>query len=134
MVVVRNLPIASEIQLRFPATPTVLVQIRQVLRRWLHAHDVGPEDVAAITLACGEACANAIEHAYGPGPASFELEGTYADGVVTLTVRDAGAWRTSRGDLDRGRGLMMIEATMDDVDVRSTETGTEIVMSRKVGS
>jgi anti-sigma regulatory factor (Ser/Thr protein kinase) len=134
MVVVRNLPIAPEIQLRFPATPTVLVQIRQVLRRWLHAYDVRPEDIAAITLACGEACANAIEHAYGPGPASFELQGSYADGLVTLTVRDAGAWRASRGELDRGRGLMMIEATMDDVDVRCTDAGTEIVMTRKVGS
>jgi serine phosphatase RsbU (regulator of sigma subunit)/anti-sigma regulatory factor (Ser/Thr protein kinase) len=134
MVVLRNIPIAADIQVRFPATPTVLVRIRQVLRRWLHAHDVGPEDVAAITLACGEACANAIEHAYGPGPASFALEGQYADGVVTLIVRDAGAWRPARGALDRGRGLMMIEATMDEVDVRSTDSGTEIVMTRKVGS
>jgi anti-sigma regulatory factor (Ser/Thr protein kinase) len=133
MVVVRNLPIGAEIQLRLPATPTVLVQIRRVLRRWLHAHDVGPEDVAAITLACGEACANAIEHAYRPGPASFELEGRYDDGVVTVTVRDAGAWRATRGELDRGRDLMMIEATMDDVDVRCTDAGTEIVMTRKVG-
>ena len=33
-------------------------------------------DVADDQLACGEACANAIEHAYAPGQASFELEAT----------------------------------------------------------
>jgi anti-sigma regulatory factor (Ser/Thr protein kinase)/putative methionine-R-sulfoxide reductase with GAF domain len=134
MVVLRNLPITPEILVRFAATPTVLVQVRQVLRRWLHGCGVGPPDAAALTLACGEACANAIEHAYGPGPAFFELEAVYADGVVTLTVRDSGAWRPSRGDLERGRGLMMIEATMDKVDVHATDAGTEIVMSRRVRS
>ena len=134
IVVLRNLPIADDLRLHFPATPTVLVGIRQVLRRWLHAHGARPEDVAAVTLACGEACANAIEHAYPPSMAAFELEATYADGLVTLIVRDTGNWRPSRGDADRGRGLMMIEATMDEVDVRPTDAGTEIVMRRRVGS
>ena len=36
-----------------------------------------------IIVAAQEACANAIEHAYGPGRAEFELEARYADGRVT---------------------------------------------------
>ena len=34
------------------------------------------DDVNEITLAVGEACANAIEHAYSPGPAWFEFDAT----------------------------------------------------------
>ena len=36
----------------------------------------GRGEIAALILACGEACANAIEHAYAPGMAYFELEAT----------------------------------------------------------
>jgi serine phosphatase RsbU (regulator of sigma subunit)/anti-sigma regulatory factor (Ser/Thr protein kinase) len=131
IVVVRNLPIAPHFRLRLPATPQVLAQIRQVMRRWLHAYDANEEDVAAITLACGEACANAIEHAYSPAPTSFELEADFDDGLVTVSVRDGGRWRPARED-DRGRGLLMIEATVDELEVRSTSEGTELVMRRRL--
>jgi serine phosphatase RsbU (regulator of sigma subunit)/anti-sigma regulatory factor (Ser/Thr protein kinase) len=134
MVVVRNVPIAPQMRLRFPASPKVLAQIRQILRRWLNAHGASSQDVAALTLACGEACANAIEHAYSPAPTSFELEVAYGDGVVTLAVRDAGRWRPAARDPDRGRGLLMIEATVDELDLRSTDAGTEVVMRRRIGS
>jgi anti-sigma regulatory factor (Ser/Thr protein kinase)/putative methionine-R-sulfoxide reductase with GAF domain len=133
IVVVRNLPIPAHMRLRFAATPSVLSQIRQVLRRWLHAFGAPPEDIAALILACGEACANAIEHAYSPMPTSFELDTDYANGLVTLAVRDSGRWRPSRTE-DRGRGLLMIEATVDQLDVRSTDTGTEVVMRRRLAS
>jgi anti-sigma regulatory factor (Ser/Thr protein kinase)/putative methionine-R-sulfoxide reductase with GAF domain len=133
LVVVRNLPIAPQMRLRFPATPQVLSQIRQVLRRWLHAYGAPAQDIAAVTLACGEACANAIEHAYSPGPTSFEVEVEYADGLVTVTVRDTGRWRPSRAT-DRGRGLLMIESAVDELEVQSTDTGTEVVMRRRLRS
>jgi len=41
---------------------------------------------AEITLAVGEACTNAIEHAYAPGPAEFQLRGSVSDDVVTIVV------------------------------------------------
>jgi GAF domain-containing protein/anti-sigma regulatory factor (Ser/Thr protein kinase) len=133
IVVVRNAPIAPEMQVRFAAVPPALAKVRQVLRRWLHAQGALPDEIAALTLACGEACANAIEHAYPAAPASFELDAAVADGVVTLAVRDAGRWRPAR-EGDRGRGLQMIEATVDEFDVRSSETGTEVLMRRRLGS
>jgi hypothetical protein len=74
LVALRNTPIEPDIRLRLPADPQVLAQIRQMLRRWLRAKGAHTDEIAAITLACGEACANAIEHAYAPGGASFELE------------------------------------------------------------
>jgi anti-sigma regulatory factor (Ser/Thr protein kinase)/putative methionine-R-sulfoxide reductase with GAF domain len=133
IVVVRNTPIAPEMQMRFAAVPQTLAKVRQVLRRWLHAQGALPDEIAALTLACGEACANAIEHAYSPAPASFELDAAFAEGIVTLAVRDGGRWRVAR-ESDRGRGLKMIEATVDEVDVRSTDAGTEVLMRRRLGS
>ena len=133
MVALRNAPVEPDMRLRLPADPRVLSQIRQMLRRWLHTKGARAEEIAALTLACGEACANAIEHAYAPGGASFELEAVHSSGVVTLAVRDNGSWRTPRGQ-HRGRGLQMIEATVDEVDVRATSDGTEILMRRRLAS
>jgi anti-sigma regulatory factor (Ser/Thr protein kinase) len=87
--------------------------------------------VGALTLACGEACANAIEHAYSPGPASFELTARAEDGVVTITVRDRGQWRETQRT-GRGRGLTIIKASMDEVEIRPTEEGTEVEMRRRL--
>jgi anti-sigma regulatory factor (Ser/Thr protein kinase) len=131
IVAVRALPIPPQMRLRFPANPDVLASIRQLMRRWLNALGAGPDDVAAITLASGEACANAIEHAYAPGPASFELEAQHEAGVVTLVVRDSGRWRPPRGT-HRGRGMHIIEASMDELEVEITTAGTAVLMRRRL--
>jgi anti-sigma regulatory factor (Ser/Thr protein kinase) len=133
LVALRNAPIEPDLLLRLPADPEILSHIRQMLRRWLRATGAHPDEIAALTLAVGEACANAIEHAYAPGRASFELEASHALGVVTLAVRDNGRWRPPRGQ-HRGRGLRMIEATVDEFDVRATDEGTEILMRRRLAS
>ncbi|MGZ8634195.1 MAG: ATP-binding SpoIIE family protein phosphatase [Solirubrobacteraceae bacterium] len=133
VVAVRIAPIEAALFVRFAANPQMLTQMRRMLSRWLRAHEAQPNEIAAITLACGEACANAIEHAYSPGMAFFELEAVHADGLVTLTVRDTGRWRAPRG-AHRGRGLKMIEAAIDELAVTTGETGTEVVLRHRLGS
>jgi anti-sigma regulatory factor (Ser/Thr protein kinase) len=88
--------------------------------------------VALVTLAVGEACANAIEHAYSPTPAVYSVEAFAADGCVTIAVRDSGRWRRPRGE-NRGRGLTIMENAMDELDVRQTAEGTEIVLRKRLG-
>ena len=66
------------------------------------------DEIYDIVVACQEACANAVEHAYAPGRHSFELDATYDGGRVRVTVRDRGRWRPPRGT-HRGRGVMMME-------------------------
>jgi anti-sigma regulatory factor (Ser/Thr protein kinase) len=116
-----------------PAEPKTLAQVRRILRRWLRDRGASERDVAEVTIAVGEACANAIEHAYSPAPASFELDATGKNGEVIVTVRDRGQWRASRGE-HRGRGLSIISSAMDDLRVDRSERGTEIVMRRRLGS
>ncbi len=87
--------------------------------------------IAEMTIAVSEACANAIEHAYAPSPAMFELHGWADNGEITVTVRDDGHWRPPRGQ-NRGRGLSIIDAAMDDVQIDRTADGTEVVMRRHI--
>lgn len=121
----------ERLSLEVPARPESLAHVRRALRRWLLSVGAGRSDVGVVTLAVGEASANAVEHAYSPTPAIFTVDAAEDDGVVTVTVRDAGRWRAPRGE-NRGRGLTIMERAMDSVTVQPTPAGTEIVMSRRL--
>ena len=131
IVSIQNTQIADDLDLRLPADPKILAEIRHLLRRWLRHHGATDTQTLEITLAVSEACTNAIEHAYSPAPAQFTLTASAGEGRLTFVVRDAGHWRPPR-EQDRGRGLTIIRAAMDDVEVNSSETGTEIVMHRRI--
>jgi anti-sigma regulatory factor (Ser/Thr protein kinase)/putative methionine-R-sulfoxide reductase with GAF domain len=131
IVALHNTPVPAELRLRLAASPEVLSDVRAIMRRWLRARGAEAEELTEITLAVGEACANAIEHAYSPAPASFELEATETDGEVAITVRDVGRWRAARGE-NRGRGLDIIEAAMTELALTPTDAGTEVVMRRRL--
>jgi anti-sigma regulatory factor (Ser/Thr protein kinase) len=131
MLVLHSLPVPAQLRLQLRADPNTLADVRQILRRWLRDRGAEGDDVNEITLAVGEACANAIEHAYSPGPAWFELDATESGGEVTIAVRDEGRWREARGE-NRGRGLKIIDAAMSDVELTPTSAGTEIVMRRRL--
>jgi anti-sigma regulatory factor (Ser/Thr protein kinase) len=127
----QSMSVPAELRLELAADPQELSRIRRVVRRWLRDRGASDVAVAEITLAVNEACANAIEHAYSPAPATFELNASANGDQVVIAVRDAGRWRAPRGE-DRGRGLTVIETAMDEVEVNSTPEGTEIVMRRSL--
>jgi anti-sigma regulatory factor (Ser/Thr protein kinase) len=80
-----------------------------------------------VVTACGEAATNAIEHAGAGTP--FEITGQVEGRRVDIAVRDFGAWRAPR-EGDRGRGLSLMRALMDSVEVVPTEEGTTVRMQR----
>jgi anti-sigma regulatory factor (Ser/Thr protein kinase)/putative methionine-R-sulfoxide reductase with GAF domain len=133
IVALQNAPVPLELLLRLPADPKVLSLVRRVLRRWLRERGADDEAVTEVTLAVGEACANAIEHAYSPAEAEFQLEARTANGDALVAVRDSGRWRAPQRR-DRGYGLTIIEAAVDAVDINPAESGTEIVMRRHLVS
>jgi anti-sigma regulatory factor (Ser/Thr protein kinase) len=114
------------------AEPGELSRLRRMLMRWLRATEASAQEIYDITIACGEASANAIEHAYGARPASFEVEGAVEGDEVVLCVRDYGSWRAPRGQ-HRGRGLKLIDALMEDVRIERGDQGTEVLMRRRIG-
>jgi anti-sigma regulatory factor (Ser/Thr protein kinase)/putative methionine-R-sulfoxide reductase with GAF domain len=137
IVAMQSTPLPDELRLDLPADPGVLSGTRRILRRWMRQHGVEEPLLSEVALAANEACANAIEHAYAPGPASFQLRaevektGENDPGTVVVAVADTGSWRPPRGE-NRGRGLTIIETAMDEFDVDTSPQGTEIVMRRRI--
>jgi anti-sigma regulatory factor (Ser/Thr protein kinase) len=127
IVALQNAPVPAALRLALAADPKVLVQVRRAIRRWLRQWGAGTGRSGEMALAVSEGCANAIEHAYAPGAASFEVQAEVVDGEAVFTVRDWGRWRPTRRR-NRGRGFRIIEAAMDDVRIETTATGTTIVM------
>jgi GAF domain-containing protein/anti-sigma regulatory factor (Ser/Thr protein kinase) len=123
----------ERLETTWPARAETLAGMRPLLRRWLGKWGAGPDEIYDITVAVQEASANAIEHAYGPVHATFDVEALHSAGVITVAVRDRGRWRDARGT-HRGRGLGMMRALMESVDVHQTEDGTTVVMRRTLGA
>jgi PAS domain S-box-containing protein len=133
LLAVKALPVAdTEISLTLPAEPGSLAQLRRRLARFLHATGATELEQYEITLTICEAAGNAIEHAYGPGDATYEVDVRFENGELTAVVSDTGSWRDKRGE-HRGRGLSIIEDLMDDVAVERADGGTLVRMRRRVG-
>jgi serine phosphatase RsbU (regulator of sigma subunit)/putative methionine-R-sulfoxide reductase with GAF domain/anti-sigma regulatory factor (Ser/Thr protein kinase) len=116
----------------WPANRESLAVVRRLLRRWLRASGADADEIYDVTVAAQEACANAVEHAYGPGVHEFSLDAVCEHGHIRLVVRDNGRWRPPRGT-NRGRGLLLMGELMDSVDVRHTDEGTEVTLERTLG-
>jgi anti-sigma regulatory factor (Ser/Thr protein kinase) len=125
-------PLDEHLLTRWPARAETLTSVRHLLRRWLRHQGATDDEIYDITVACQEACANAVEHAYAPGDEAFEVEAVRLNGAVEISVRDHGQWRRARGT-HRGRGMPLMEALMDSVHVQHTAEGTVVVLRRSLG-
>jgi len=125
----RNIPLEAQFRAEFPTAPEALASMRGLVRRWLRQAHGTDQEIAEITTACGEAATNAIEHAGAGGGTPFEVVGA-RDGLdVDITVRDFGAWRAPR-EGDQGRGISLMRALMDNVEVMPTAEGTTVRLRR----
>ena len=129
ILVARIPPVPETLDETWRAEPHALADVRRRLRRWLQARGAGVDEMLDIIVACQEACTNAVEHAYGPGPRTFSVTAACADGRVRITVVDQGTWRPPRGS-HRGRGLKLMGQLMDVADVDRTDAGTVVTLER----
>jgi anti-sigma regulatory factor (Ser/Thr protein kinase) len=129
---VRAVGLHEQLDVEVPAEAEQLATVRHLIRRWVTAHGGTDDDCAAFAIAVTEACANAVEHAYGPGDATIDLNATLLDGEATVTVRDRGSWREPRRE-NRGRGIPVMKEFMDDVAIDTGEQGTRVELRRQIG-
>ncbi|MDQ1673643.1 MAG: hypothetical protein QOC98_2205 [Frankiaceae bacterium] len=123
--------LGDRFEMDFPAEAPSLLKLRRALTRWLNEVGATAEESYEILVSVSEAATNAVEHAYGPGPATFHVGCRFEDSTVGVVVRDWGQWREPRG-LDRGRGQILMEGLMDSVRRRSADGGTEVVLCRRL--
>jgi anti-sigma regulatory factor (Ser/Thr protein kinase)/putative methionine-R-sulfoxide reductase with GAF domain len=134
LILARALPLSDSLLTRLPADVESIPLMRRVLGRWLQEAGATQDQADDVSLATSEACANAIEHAYGPGPGILEVSASVSPGGDALVaVRDFGSWRQSRG-ANRGRGLLLMEGLTDSVEVVRGDDGTTVQLSRRLGA
>ncbi len=102
--------------------------MRRRLGLWLAARDDDGPLAERIAVSVNEAASNAVEHAYGLDDATYAVDATIDAGTLTIAVTDGGRWRDPRGR-DGGRGLMLMRALADDVDVAPSPEGTSVTLT-----
>lgn len=112
----------------FPADARELAYMRAELRAWLDRSALPTETKEDIVLACTEAAANAIEHAYIGRAGQVHVVAESDGGWLNVSVSDEGRWRHPRPDDTRGRGLQLVRALVGDIDVERDERGTTVRM------
>jgi anti-sigma regulatory factor (Ser/Thr protein kinase) len=131
LLAIESLPLGEELEMTLDASPRALAGLRRTLGRWLLGVGVDGEDAFAITLAASEAAANAIEHAYGANEATVAVSASRdpAYGAIHTTITDTGRWRDSR-PYGRGRGLAIMRALVDDVEIDRRDEGTVLRLTK----
>ncbi|MBU0691259.1 ATP-binding protein [bacterium] len=135
-------PLKTE-HLSIPSTPDQLEVIDNVVEAMAADMGFDKDALADLGICVTEAVMNAIEHAHRDQPDLFidlTIE-CYAD-RMKITVRDHGPGfdedavpdpTTPQNVLNLGgRGLMLMRAMMDEVEVRPHDDGTEISMVKKL--
>ncbi|GAA0531142.1 anti-sigma regulatory factor [Saccharopolyspora subtropica] len=116
---------------RAPVRPGDLTALRDELADWGRRAGLTDEVVAALALACYEAMANVVEHAYVDAGA-IEVRAERRNDRVRVTVADHGRWLPpDRRDaaVSRGRGIPLIHQLADEAVIIPGETGTVVEMT-----
>ena len=127
----------SRLDLRLPGESDSLPVVRQALRSLGRAVQADPEALEDAELAVTEACANAVEHAYGGEAGNIEVSLEPRSSAMLVSVRDRGPGMPTATPEHAGRGfgLPMIRGIASEVEVRTREVGgTELWMSLPMGS
>jgi serine/threonine-protein kinase RsbW len=112
-----------------PAVAGRLPGLRRRITDWARQVGLRPERIDALRLACDEALANVVQHAYRGGRGVLHLYATYQPerDKVTVTVVDHGRWRLRRPS--RQFGLTLMRGLADRVDVTTGPNGTTVRLS-----
>jgi serine phosphatase RsbU (regulator of sigma subunit)/anti-sigma regulatory factor (Ser/Thr protein kinase) len=125
----------APLEISFPAHVNELSRSRTALRGWLTQTRVDPDQAHDMLVAAGEAVANAIEHGHRDTPEGIiTLRATALVDQVQLTIVDTGSWKPPQttADRNRGRGITLMRALMQDVAIHPDATGTTIHLFARI--
>jgi len=127
-VTVESRPV-DRLELTLPAEPASLRLVRQALRRL--SRDLGLDDhrAFALAVAVGEAVNNAIEHAYGVAAGPVAVRAWREGEALRVEVADQGRWRPDRPETHGGRGLAVMRALAEALEVVTAPHGTTVRFS-----
>lgn len=136
-----------EVKLTLPMAPDMEIEASETATSMAEAMAMSADKVDEVRMAVVEACINAIEHSRSEDRQvhlTFEVLGSGRPQRLRITVRDHGIGfdpeSVEEPDIEkklwakqkRGWGLKIIRGLMDDVNIRSNDRGTTLVMSKSI--
>ena len=132
------------VRLSFPAKPDYLLLARLALSGLARDVPITDELLADLKLAVTEACGNAVRHAYPDGQGDVSVSYAVSSSVVEMIVEDQGTGFDAghipdepvSAPLERGMGISVMRAIVDDLDIRAGADGrgTVVRMSKRLAS
>ena len=124
--------------LRLPRDARTIGFVRDLAGAALGVVDASEQDIGDVRIAVSEACGNAVEHAVGA--ADYEVVLDVHPDLIAITVRDQGEGLAEaasvaampRPDALRGRGLPIMRAVCDEVDVTARPGAGTTIRLRKL--
>ena len=110
----------------FTALPMAVPLVRRSLDRFATRLGLDADRRFSLLTAVGEAVANAVEHAYAGPLGLVRVQAQLHDDVLHVTVEDEGKWKPAQRREERGRGLPLMRALMDGVEIRTHQARTEV--------
>lgn len=110
----------------FSALPMAVPIVRRSLERFACALGIDDDRRFSLLTAVGEAVANAVEHAYLGVPGLVRVHAHAGPDSLVVTIEDDGKWKPAQRREERGRGLPIMRALMDGVEIRTHQARTEV--------
>ena len=132
LLVVRLLGPPAVLDVEVPAVPANLAPLRHRLSAWLTLRGVDDAKAADAVLAVSEACNNAIEHAYAVRPGTVRVVAEHRGASLQIVVEDAGGWRETDPDPERGRGIPIMHGVMERVDIERQPAATRVTLLQRL--
>ncbi|MGV3760259.1 MAG: ATP-binding protein [Actinomycetota bacterium] len=129
-----------DLVVRLAPQPASVAVARRMVTEALASADIDPDTVQDIRLAVSEACSNAVLH--GPVDGVYEVGVHLRDDRCELVIRDGGTTLDAAGlpaslppvGAATGRGLAIMRAVMDEVDVAADPAqGTVVRLVKQLG-
>lgn len=134
---------SREVQFVFPNRPDPVPHLRMVFSDWLEKIGADDDEAFEISVAVGEAVANACLHgARSSDRGHIEVRCLWKPPKVTIIVADRGPgfeWESVRAEglsdslAAGGRGFFLMQEWMDEFEVQTSELGTKVTLMRALG-
>lgn len=138
--------VLREVTLALPLIPDMEIEASKTATAIAESMAMSPDRIDEVRMAVVEACINAFEHSHSTDRefyVTFQVLGETDPEKLRITVRDTGvgfapdtvaepvmAEKLKSQVSKRGWGLKIIRGLMDEVEIRSGEDGTTVVMSK----
>lgn len=116
---------------RLIAKAEELGHLRHEMRVWAERHGADRTTADAVELACYEAMANVVMHAYGDDEGPLGVSATAYPDRLQVVVSDEGQWRnpTPQTHPDGGMGLDLISRLAHRANIDAHPDGTIVSMT-----